>query len=43
MKNVRIVVSTGKLLNPDEYREKVEYVRVPENCPDEFRKMVESV
>ena len=28
-KNGKISVSTGKLLNPDEYREKVEFVRVP--------------
>ena len=42
-KNGRISVSTGKLLNPGEYREKVESVRVSENCPDEYRKMVESV
>ena len=39
-KNGRIGVSTEKLLNPGEYREKVEYVRVPENCPDEYRKMI---
>ena len=28
-KNSRISVSTGKLLNPGEYREKLESVRVP--------------
>ena len=39
-KNGRIGVSTEKLLNPGEYREKVEYVRGPENCPDEYRKMI---
>ena len=30
------------MLNPGDYREKVESVRVPENCPDEYQKMVES-
>ena len=35
--------STEKLKNPGEYREKVESVRVLKNCPDEYRKMVESV
>ena len=39
-KNGRIGVSTGKLLNPGQYREKVKSVRVPENCPDEYRKMI---
>ena len=42
-KNGRISVSTGKLLNPGEYQQKVESVRVPKNCPDQFEKMVESV
>ena len=42
-KNDIIGVSTKKLLNPGEFREKVESVRVSENCPDEYRKMVESV
>ena len=42
-KNGRMSVSTGKFLNTGEYREKVESVRVPKNCPDEYRKMVESV
>ena len=42
-KNGRISVSTRKLLNPGEYREKVESVRVPKNCPDQYRKMVDSV
>ena len=41
-KNARISVSTGKWQNPGEYREKVESVRVPKNCPDEYLKMVES-
>ena len=39
----RISMSTIKFLNPGEYREKVESVRVPKNCPDRYRKMVESV
>ena len=42
-KNGRISVSTRKLLNPGKYREKVESVRVPKNCPDQYGKMVESV
>ena len=42
-KNGRMSVSTGTLLNPGEYREKVESVRVPKNCPDQYVKMVESV
>ena len=42
-KNGRMCVSTGTLLNPGEYRQKVESVRVPKNCLDQFRKMVESV
>ena len=42
-KNGRIGVSIGKLLNPGEYQENVESVRVPKNCPDEYRKTVESV
>ena len=36
LKNGTISVSTGKLLNPGEYREKVESVRVSENCHDEY-------
>ena len=40
-KNGRISVSTRKFLNPGEYREKVESVRVPKNCPDQYGKMVE--
>ena len=39
----RICVSTEKWKNPGEYREIVEFVRVSKKCPDEFRKMVESV
>ena len=42
-KNGRISVSTGKLSSPGEYREKAESVQLPENCPDEYLKMVESV
>ena len=42
-KNGRISVSTEKLSNPGEYREKVESVRALENCPDDYLKMVESV
>ena len=30
-------------MNPGEYWENVESVRVLENCPDEYRKIVESV
>ena len=41
--NGRINVSTAKWLNPGEYREKEKSVRVLKNCPDEYRKMVESV
>ena len=39
-KNDIIGVSTEKLLNPGEYREKVESVRVPENCPYEYGKII---
>ena len=39
----RISVSTRFWWNPSEYQEKIESVRVPKNCPDEYRKMVESV
>ena len=42
-KNARMSVSTGKWKNPGEYREKVESVRVPKNCPDEYLKTLESV
>ena len=50
-KNGRISVSAEKLLNPGQYRQMVESVRVPKNCPDssekwwnqcECRKIVES-
>ena len=36
-------VSAGKQYNPGEYREKVESMEVPKKCPDEYRKMGESV
>ena len=39
----RMSISTQKWLNPGEYREKVESVRVPKNCPDEDLTRVESV
>ena len=42
-KKGRISVSTEKLSNPGEHREKVESVRALENCPDDYLKMVESV
>ena len=42
-KNGRISVSTEKLLNPGDYRQKMESVRVPKNYPYEYGKMVESV
>ena len=42
-KKCRINVSTGKLLSPGENQEKVESLRVPKKCPDEYRKIVESV
>ena len=38
---VRISVSTKKLWNLGEYLEKIEYVRVSKNCPDEYVKRVE--
>ena len=38
---VRICVSTKKMWNLGEYREKVEFVRVPKNCPDDYLKRVE--
>ena len=41
--NGRISMSTGKWYNSGEYQEKVESVPLLKNCPDEFRKMVESV
>ena len=34
----RIRVSTGKWQNPGDYLEKVEYVRVPKNCANEYGK-----
>ena len=40
--NGRISVSTGKWWNPDEYRVKVESVRVSKNYPGEYQKRVES-
>ena len=42
-KNSRISVSARKLLNPSDYPQKVESVRVLKNCPDQYAKMVESV
>ena len=42
-KNGRISVRTRKFLNPGEYQQKVESVRVPKNCPDQYGKMVELV
>ena len=42
-KKGRICVSTEKWLTPGEYREKVESVRVLKNCPDDYKKMVESM
>ena len=39
----RMSISNKKWLNPGEYREKVESVRVPKNCPDEYGKRVQSV
>ena len=38
---VKISVSTKKLWNLGEYRENVESVRVPKNCPNEYLKRVE--
>ena len=43
LENGRMSVSTEKWLNPGEYREKVESVRVSKNCPGENEKRVESV
>ena len=42
-KKGRICVSAEKWQNPDQYREKVESVRLSKNCPGENRKMLESV
>ena len=39
----RINVSTAKWKNPGEYREKVESVRVPKNCLDDYPGMFELV
>ena len=39
----RICVGNEKRQNPGEYREKVEFVRLLKNCPDEYQKRVESV
>ena len=41
--NGRMTVCTEKWKNPGEYREKVESVRVSENCPGGYKKMVESM
>ena len=41
--NARIRVSIDKWENTGEYGEKVESVRVPTNCLDEYRKKVESL
>ena len=41
-KNGRIKVSTEKWYNQGEYREKVDSIRGQQNCPNEYRKMVES-
>ena len=38
-----ISVSTATWKNLGEYREKVESVRLPKNCSDEYLKTVESV
>ena len=40
-KNVIISVNTGKWSNTGEYCEKVESVRIPKNCPDEYLKTLE--
>ena len=41
--NGRIRASIEKWLNPGDYPEMVESVRVLKNCPCEYRKMVEYV
>ena len=41
--NGRISVCTGEWYNPNEYREKVESVRVKKNFPDKYLKRLESV
>ena len=40
-KNGRIIKSARKLLNPGDYQQKVESVRVPKICPDQYAKMVD--
>ena len=42
-KNGRISVSTEILFNPGEYGQKMEFVRVPKNYPNQYEKMVEYV
>ena len=42
LKKGRISVSTGNWYNLGVYREKLEFVSVPKNCPVEYRKRVES-
>ena len=42
-KNGRMSVCIGTLLNPGENPQKVQSVRVPKNCADQYGKMVESV
>ena len=41
-KNGRIGVSTRKWYNTGKYRKKVESVRGPKNCSNEYRKIVQS-
>ena len=41
--NGRISVCVGKWWTQGEYREKVESMRVPKNCPGDYWKRVESV
>ena len=38
-----ISVSAAKWYNPVQYREKLESVRVPKKCSDEYRKRVQSM
>ena len=38
-----ISVSTAKWYNPVRYREKLESVRGPKKCPDEYRMRVQSM
>ena len=42
-KKGRICVSSENWQNPDQYKEKLESVRVSKNCPGDSRKRVESV